>query len=96
MVENGVASFPDAVTTRGQKHLRELRKLLDSNVRCVMFFLVQRMDARVFKPADAIDPVYGEGLRAAFDSGVEILVYDVHIDLEKIGVNKQIPFDLAI
>ena len=96
LVENRIASFPDAVTTRGQKHLEELKQLLDKNVRCVMFYLVQRMDADLFMPADSVDPAYGRGLREAHEMGVEILVYDVTIDREKIGVNKQIPFDLSL
>lgn len=94
LVENGIASFPDAVTTRGQKHLRELQKLKKSGARCVMFYLIQRMDADYFKPADSIDPDYGIELRKAHNNGVEILVYDVAIDLEKICINSKIPFQL--
>ena len=59
-----------------------------------MFYLVQRMDAGVFKPADHIDPAYGEELRRAAENGIEILVYDVHIDLETIMLNRKIPYKL--
>ncbi len=90
LVENGIASFPDAVTTRGLKHLRELQKLVLDGNRCVMFYLIQRMDANVFRPADNIDPAYGKELRAAANNGVEILAYDVHINLEEITLNKKI------
>jgi len=51
LVENGVAMFPDAVTTRGQKHLDELESLVAAGHRGVIFFLIQRMDAKLFKPA---------------------------------------------
>jgi len=94
LVENGVARFPDAVTTRGLKHLNELESLADSGRRCVMFYFIQRMDARVFEPADQIDPDYGKGLRRAVKRGVEILIYDVAMDLTGIKLNRRIPCSL--
>ncbi|MDX9818185.1 MULTISPECIES: DNA/RNA nuclease SfsA [Desulfococcus] len=93
-VQDGVASFPDAVTARGLKHLVELRRLAKKGDRCVMFYLIQRMDAEYFVPADEIDPKYGEGLRLAAKEGVEILVFDVVITLEWIRLNKRIPYRL--
>lgn len=94
LVKDGLATFPDAVTVRGQKHLVELQKLVAQGFRCAMFFLVQRMDAERFAPADPIDPAYGDKLRAAAENGVEILVYDVAIDLDGIRVNRRLPYDL--
>jgi len=70
-----VAAFPDAVTTRGQKHLRELLTARRQGYRAVIFFLVQRGEAEAFTPADAIDPVYGRLLREAVAGGVEILAW---------------------
>lgn len=95
LVENRIAFFPDAVTSRGKNHLVELQKLVRAGHRCVMFFLVQRMDANRFKPADHIDPAYGSQLRLAAKNGVEILVYDVHMDLETIGLRNPLPYDLS-
>ncbi|MGA1826048.1 MAG: DNA/RNA nuclease SfsA [bacterium] len=92
LVTDSVAYFPDAVTSRGFKHLVELQRLVSEGIRAVMFFLVQRMDATLFKPADHIDPAYGKELRRAVSNGVEILVYDVCIDLKQIVLNKKIPF----
>ena len=95
LVDNGVAMFPDAVTQRGRKHLFELERLKSEGNRCLMFFLIQRMDAEVFKPAAHIDSAYADTLRKVhLDGGVEILVYDVHIDLKYIRLNRQIPFAL--
>jgi sugar fermentation stimulation protein A len=94
LVEDGLAYFPDAVTSRGLKHLLELQKELRKGSRCVMFYLVQRMDAKRFRPADHIDPTYGEELRRAFRNGVEILVYDVLLDLEGISIKRQLLYDL--
>jgi sugar fermentation stimulation protein A len=92
LVENSTAFFPDAVTARGKKHLEELRHLSGNGDRCIMFYLVQRMDASQFKPADHIDPQYGTALRKAVQNHVEILVYDVTIDLKSISIGKKIPF----
>jgi len=94
LVNNGQAEFPDAVTSRGLKHITELEALVDSGHRCFMFYFIQRMDARVFKPADHIDPEYGKGLRRAVSRGVEIFVYDVNIDLKGIRLNRSIPCKL--
>jgi len=70
-----VACFPDAVTTRGQKHLRELLQARQEGYRAVIFFLVQRGEAKAFTPADAIDPEYGRLLREVVAGGVEALAY---------------------
>jgi sugar fermentation stimulation protein A len=94
LVENGVARFPDAVTSRGLKHLVELEKLVAKGYRCVMFYLIQRMDARLFRPADDIDPAYGNELRRVVNSGVEMLAYDVFIDLSSIVLRRKVPFEL--
>jgi sugar fermentation stimulation protein A len=96
LVENRVASFPDAVTSRGLKHITELQAMMDTGCRCVMFYFIQRMDAAVFNTADHIDPKYGEGLRSAVKSGLEILAYDVAIDLNGIKLNRKIPIKLGI
>jgi sugar fermentation stimulation protein A len=95
LVAAGLATFPDAVTLRGQKHLVELQNLVAADCRCAMFFLVQRMDARRFAPADHIDAAYGKKLRQAVKNGVEILVYDVTIDLTGIRLNNKLPYDLS-
>jgi sugar fermentation stimulation protein A len=91
LVEDGMACFPDAVTSRGLKHLVELRSLVSAGFRCVIFYVIQRMDALTFQPADHIDPAYGKELRRALKNGVEILVYDTQIDLKTIRLNRKIP-----
>lgn len=91
LVVDAAARFPDAVTERGRKHLVEMQALVSQGHRCVMFYLIQRMDARFFSPADAIDPKYGAELRKAVANGVEILAYDVAIDLTAIRLNQKVP-----
>jgi sugar fermentation stimulation protein A len=94
LVEDSVGYFPDAVTARGLKHLLELQKELRKGSRCIMLYLVQRMDAKRFRPADHIDPAYGEELRRAVRNGVEVLVYDVFLNLEGISINGRLPVEL--
>ncbi|MBT8358915.1 MAG: DNA/RNA nuclease SfsA [Deltaproteobacteria bacterium] len=91
LVKEEIAYFPDAVTTRGQKHLVELQRLVKEGNRSIIFFLVQRMDAKSFSPADDIDPEYGKKLRKAKTNGVEVIIYDVIIDLNQIVLGKKIP-----
>ncbi len=91
LVEDHVAYFPDAVTARGLKHLVELQAQARSGNRAVIFFLIQRMDARTFSSADHIDPAYGSELRTAHQNGVEVLVYDVLISPESIRINRPLP-----
>lgn len=94
LVKNRLASFPDAVTRRGRKHLKELQTLKKEGNRCVMFYLIQRMDADTFTPAESIDPDYACELKAAAANGVEILAYDVIIDLKTIHINRKLPYQL--
>lgn len=67
--------FPDAVTERGQKHLRELSAMVKQGHRAVMLFFVNRPEGSAFVPADHIDSMYGKLLREAHRDGVEILAY---------------------
>ncbi len=81
LVEHDTAYFPDAVTARGLKHLFELQACVNAGHRAVVFFLVQREDARYFRSARRIDPQYSDQLRIAVNGGVEIIAYDVHLNL---------------
>ncbi len=94
MVEEGVAMFPDAVTTRGQKHLDELVDLKRQGHRAVIFYLIQRMDARVFTPAAMIDTVYAQKLHHAVENGVEIMTRDTAIDTGCISIRRAVPVRL--
>ena len=88
---DGVASFPDAVTDRGQKHLRELARAQEEGYRAVIFFLVQRKEATSFSPADSIDPRYGQLLREVTAAGVEVLAYRSVVTKEMTSVGVRIP-----
>ena len=90
----GVAIFPDAVTLRGQKHLRELISVVQQGQRAVIFFCVVRPDVQYFQPADAIDPVYGQCLREALAAGVEALAYRAYVSDKEIRLEKSLEVQL--
>ena len=91
LVEEGVAYFPDAVTSRGQKHLRELIHLAHEGVRVACFYLVQRADARCFGPADFIDPQFAALFWEAKKAGVEMWPYRAVVSQEGIGLGPRLP-----
>jgi sugar fermentation stimulation protein A len=90
----GIACFPDAVTTRGQKHLRDLTAAVRTGMRSVIFFLVQRAEAESFMPADAIDAEYGRLLREAVGSGVEALAFRTVVSRHENRLGTRIPVHL--
>ncbi|WP_022666973.1 DNA/RNA nuclease SfsA [Desulfospira joergensenii] len=94
LVEQGRAMFPDAVTTRGQKHLDELARLAGQGHRAVIFYLIQRTDAKIFSPAAGIDPKYAEKLKSARKNGVQIITRDVRINPRRICLNRAVPVEL--
>jgi sugar fermentation stimulation protein A len=91
LVENSRALFPDAVTTRGQKHLNELMRVVREGDRGVIFFTVQRGDGTSVSPADAIDPEYGRLLRLAIKNGVEALAYRALVTPQEILLTERLP-----
>jgi sugar fermentation stimulation protein A len=91
LADDGIAKFPDAVTARGLKHLKELRNAVEAGYRSVMFFLIQRMDVLSFKPAYDIDPAYGKELKAVHSLGIEIIAYDTMISIPGINLGKRLP-----
>ncbi len=95
LVEEGTAMFPDAVTVRGQKHLDELEHLVSLGHRGIIFFLIQRMDAKAFKPAAMIDKVYAEKLKKVVENGVEIIVRDTVINTQVIRIRNIVPVHLV-
>lgn len=79
LVKDGVAMFPDAVTERGMRHVKDLVKAKKEGYRACALFLVQRTDAYSFAPDDETDPKFGKALRTAAAGGVEIYAYKMEI-----------------
>ncbi len=90
----GRACFPDAVTTRGQKHLRELMTASAQGWRTVIFFLVQRSEAEAFTPADHIDVEYGKLLRQAIDAGVEAVAMRTSVSEHEVVLDCCLPVEV--
>jgi sugar fermentation stimulation protein A len=79
MEAEGQGLFPDAVSERGSKHLRELMQMKCEGHRAVLLFCVQHTGIKWVEPADLIDPVYGKTLREAIARGVEVIAYGAEI-----------------
>lgn len=80
--KQGYGYFPDAVTTRGQKHLRELMHIAAQGHRAVLLFAVLHSGITSFAAAAHIDPTYAQLLEQAIAAGVEVLVYKAEISPE--------------
>jgi len=90
-VTDGIALFPDAVSARGTKHLREMKAMVADGHRAVLVFCVQRSDVTEVRPADAIDTVYGRTLREALTAGVEAIAWRAEVEPEEIELRTEIP-----
>ena len=88
------AQFPDAVTARGAKHLRELMAMVDLGHRAVLMFCVQLSSVETVSIAGQIDPLYAETLSAAVEHGVEVLAWQA--DLGGQGIRLARPVALKI
>jgi len=91
MVENQKAFFPDAVSVRAQKHLKELANMVQEGHRAIIFYVIQRPDAKEVLPADQIDPEYGQILRHVHKTGVEILAYQAKVSAKGVQLTQPVP-----
>ena len=90
-VTQGVALFPDCVSDRGSRHLRELIRVKAAGLRPVQLYCVQRGDVKEVRPADGIDVEYGRMLREAIAAGVEVLAYRAKVTPDEVRLEKRIP-----
>lgn len=94
-VADGVGFFPDAVSERATKHVRELAQAVSEGHRAAVVFCVQRGDVGSVRPADHIDPVFGGALREAAAQGVELYALGATLDAGEIRLDRALPVDLA-
>ncbi|MGJ8606283.1 MAG: DNA/RNA nuclease SfsA [Marivita sp.] len=87
------AEFPDCVTDRGAKHLRELTEVVAQGHRAVMLYLVQRTDCGRFRLAADLDPTYARAFDAARDAGVEMICHGTRIDVDGVDFGTALPVD---
>ncbi len=91
LVEDSRALFPDAPTLRGVKHLNTLIHARSEGYRAAAMFVIQRGDAEDFTPYDDADPLFGQTLRQAAASGVEVLAYSCTVTTGEITLADRIP-----
>ncbi|MCO4783608.1 MAG: DNA/RNA nuclease SfsA [Candidatus Cloacimonetes bacterium] len=96
LLEGDKYLFPDAVTTRGQKHLSELIEVVKSGHRAMMFYLIQRSDGHSFEPAKDVDLKYAKLLSEAVEAGVEVCCYETVIDRNEVKIARSIPYVIGL
>lgn len=93
--ENLVASFPDAPTERGRKHIVELMNVVKENMRGIVIFVIQREDALYFTPNRERDPQFAAVVEEASKAGVEFYAYTCRVSKNKVEILKEIPVILT-
>ena len=88
---DGLGAFPDAVSARARKHLRELVGMLRQGHRAALVFCAQHTGIERVAPADHIDPKYGVALREAVDQGLEVIACQAKIDEAGMAIYREIP-----
>lgn len=88
--EGGIASFPDAPTERGVKHIEELTELRQQGFGAAIFFVIQMKGISEFRPNDITHRAFGDALRLANERGVSILAYDCIVTPDSITVDQPV------
>jgi len=92
LVEDGVALFPDAVTARGARHVRELAEIAGrEGWEAGVLFVLQRFDAREIRAARSIDPVFAQALQEARKAGVRVLGRRCRVHLDRVELGPPVP-----
>lgn len=84
------AQFPDSVTARGAKHLKDLMTVRETGHRAIMLYIIQRNDCNVFSLAEDIDFFYTQQAQQAYARGVEFLAYDCDMTLTEINLRQRL------
>ena len=92
--KKALAEFPDAITTRGLKHINELLKASKKNYKIFIIYLIQRNDCKSFTVAKDIDPNYAKALSNAVKNKLKILCYDCKFSSKGIKLNNKIKFNI--
>lgn len=93
--QDGLASFPDAPTLRGLKHVRELTQLAGQGYRCCVLLVVQMKGIHTFRPNWDTQPEFGIALQQAAAAGVEIYAIDCVVTPDSLRMDAAIPVDLS-
>lgn len=91
---DGVALFPDAPTTRGVKHLRELTRAVAQGIPCYVVFVIQMKGVTHFSPNTQTDPAFAKALQEADSAGVKIVAMDCTVTPDSMTLDQQVPVKL--
>lgn len=94
LVEEGVVRFPDAVTSRGRRHVLHLADSITPQRSAAVLFIVQRSDAVSFEPHWERDPEFAEALRDSVSRGVELIIYTTQMEPDSMTLLRSIPYQL--
>ena len=92
--ENGIASFPDAPTQRGRKHLEELTEAIKNGYKSVIIFVIQIEEVLYFTPNTKNDPDFSEALLKAEKSGVIPVAFNCIVKENSLAMHNPIPIVL--
>ena len=92
--EKGIAKFPDAITTRGLKHVKLLTDMVKNGKNAGILFVCQRSDVNLFKPMWERDPKFSQALLTGFNSGLKVWCISTELSKEHMTFKKIIPFQL--
>ena len=92
--KKGIAEFPDAVTSRGLKHIKELIKANEKGYKIYILYLIQRNDCKSFKIAEDIDPEYSDSLSKAVKKNLNVLCFDCKFSPKGIILNQKVKFKI--
>jgi len=94
LVEDGVARFPDAVTSRGRRHVLHLADSITPTRSAAVLFIIQRSDATSFEPHWGRDPEFAQALQDAVNDGVELVIYSTRLQPDSMTLGTSIPYNL--
>ena len=90
----GIASFPDAPTERGVKHLNELVRAMENGYHSYVLFVIQMSGIKLFTPNDTTHRKFGDTLRYAAENGVHILTYECAVEPDSLEIARTVPIEL--
>ena len=90
----GIASFPDAPTERGVKHIEELMLAKEEGYVSTLLFIVQMEGMKYIRPNDETHPAFGDALRKAAEMGVSVIAYECSVTADTMIVTRPVPVDL--
>jgi sugar fermentation stimulation protein A len=92
--KKGIAEFPDSITARGLKHIKELIKAKEKDYKIYILYLIQRNDCNIFKIAEDIDPEYSDSLSKAVKKKLNVLCFDCKFSPKGIKLNQKVNFKI--